>query len=82
MQLKYTISFFLFLNDRLLLHYIKSLLRMGVAMFSGGPCRQKCLFGRTWLIQSRLIEPGAQGHAVLVLLHKLAEYQLQLGEQK
>ena len=40
------------------LHYIKSLLYMGVIMFAGGQCRQKCL--------SRLIELGARGHAVLV----------------
>ena len=30
------------------LHYIKSLLYMGVAMFTGGQCCQKCLFGCTY----------------------------------
>ena len=48
------------------LHYIKSLLYVGVAMLTGGQCRQKCLFGCIWLIQSRLIELGARLHAVLV----------------
>ena len=53
------------------LHHIKSLLCVGVAMFTGGQCRQKCLFGCTWFIQSGLIELGvwklgARGHAVLV----------------
>ena len=48
------------------LNYIKTLLYMGVAILTGVQCRQKCLFGCTWLIQSRLIELGARGHAVLV----------------
>ena len=38
----------------------------GVAILTGVQCRQKCLFGCTWLIQSRLIEVGTRGHAVLV----------------
>ena len=36
----------------------KSLWDMGIAILTGGQCRQKCLFGYTWLIQSRLIELG------------------------
>ena len=43
---------------------------MGIAILTGIQCRQKCLFCYTWLIQSRLIELGARGHAVLVT-HKL-----------
>ena len=56
------------------MHYIKLLLYMGVAMFLGDQCRQKCLFGCTWSIQSRLIELGAPGHAVLVLNENINNY--------
>ena len=49
------------------LHYIKY---MGVAILIGVQCRQKCLFGCTWLIKSRLIERGARVHAVLVIGNK------------
>ena len=35
-------------------------------MSTGVQCHQKCLFGCTCLFQSRLMELGARGHAVLV----------------
>ena len=34
---------------------------MGIAMLTGGKCRQKCLFGCTWLIQSRVLNRGGGG---------------------
>ena len=44
----------------------QSLLYMGAIILTDVQCRQKCLFGCTWLIQSRLTELGARGHSVLV----------------
>ena len=57
---------FVFSFPKSFLYYIRSLLVMGVAILTSVQCRQKCLFGYTWLIQSRLIELGARGLAVLV----------------
>ena len=50
--------------------YEITVIYMGVAILTGDQCRQKCLYGCTWLIQSQVDWTGGTGTRSACCLNK------------